>query len=381
MQTLQKIITNLLWLLLLTINSYAQKDVATIRGKIEQMQPGTRLYYQWYDKEHLTSDFETFHSVVSDKDGFTIQLDVKKGEGNELMLLIGSKLAAGKILFLYVDRGEITIHTKDSLFTNITIGGSSFAQELNQFHEYIKNNPALAGYENIKNKASQSKEKNDSVLAPLKRMEATRKELSLQWINEHPNSPIGGFIMHNPYEPLTGKLTNTEKRAILNKLTPEARDNKVVAAMLYTLNIESLTGIGKPAPDFTQNDTLDKPVSLKDFRGKYVLLDFWASWCVPCRKENPNVVKAFNAYKDKNFTVLSVSLDQPGKKAAWLKAIHDDQLTWTHVSDLKFWGNAVVTLYAINAVPANFLISPDGIILARNVRGEELEKLLSKTLP
>ncbi|MDB5210055.1 MAG: Peroxiredoxin [Sediminibacterium sp.] len=367
--------------LLLTASVNAQKDVAVIRGKIEQMQPGTRLFYQWYDKEHLTPDFETFHSVVSDKDGFTIRLDVKKGEGNELMLLIGSKLAAGKILFLYVDQGLITIHSQDSLFTNITFGGSSFAQELNQFHAYLKNNPALLEYDNIKNKASLAKDKNDSAVAQLARMESIRRSLSVQWIDEHPNSPIGGFIMHNPYEPLTGKLTNSEKKAILSKMTPEAKDNKVVAGMLYTLNIESLTGIGKPAPDFTQNDTLGKPVSLKDFRGKYVLLDFWASWCVPCRKENPNVVKAYNAYKDKNFTVLSVSLDQPGKKAAWLKAIHDDQLTWTHVSDLKFWGNAVVTLYDINAVPANFLISPDGIILARNVKGEELEKLLSKTLP
>src|SRR5437868_194441 len=130
MKTSQKIITNLLGLLLLTISSYAQKDVATIRGKIEQMQPGTRLYYQWYDKEHLTPDFETFHSVVSDKDGFTIRLDVKKGQGNELMLLIGSKIALGKILFLYVDQGLITIHSQDSLFTNITFGGSIFAQEL-----------------------------------------------------------------------------------------------------------------------------------------------------------------------------------------------------------------------------------------------------------
>src|SRR5690606_6250603 len=99
------------------------------------------------------------------------------------------------------------------------------------------------------------------------------------------------------------------------------------------------------AIDFTQNDTLGRPVSLSDFRGKYVLLDFWASWCGPCRQENPNIVKAFQLYNDKGFTVLGVSLDRPGKQEDWLAAIRKDNLTWTHVSDLNFWNNAVAKKY------------------------------------
>jgi len=110
------------------------------------------------------------------------------------------------------------------------------------------------------------------------------------------------------------------------------------------------------------------------------LLDFWASWCGPCRAENPNVVKAFNNYKDKNFTVLSVSLDQPGKKQSWLDAIHKDGLTWTHVSDLKFWDNAVAKEYGIRAIPQNLLLDPTGKIIAKNVRGEELEKTLEEVI-
>ena len=121
-----------------------------------------------------------------------------------------------------------------------------------------------------------------------------------------------------------------------------------------------------------------KPVSLKDFRGKYVLIDFWASWCGPCRMENPNVVEAYNKYSKKNFTVLGVSLDR--ERNAWLKAIKDDKLTWTQVSDLKFWDNAVAKLYRISSIPQNILVDPNGKIIARNLRGEELQSKLAELL-
>lgn len=146
------------------------------------------------------------------------------------------------------------------------------------------------------------------------------------------------------------------------------------------IELSKILGIGKIAPDFTQNDTTGTPVSLTNFRGKYVLLDFWASWCGPCRAENPNVVKAYNKYKDKNFTVLGVSLDRPDKKQAWLDAIHKDNLTWTHVSDLQYWDNAVAKQYGIRAIPQNLLIDPNGKIVAKNIRGEELQTKLAEIL-
>jgi thiol-disulfide isomerase/thioredoxin len=119
-------------------------------------------------------------------------------------------------------------------------------------------------------------------------------------------------------------------------------------------------------------------ISLKSFRGKYVLVDFWASWCGPCRQENPTVVAAFNRFKDKNFTVLGVSLDE--NKANWLQAIQDDKLSWTHVSDLKQWESVVVPMYQIQGIPFNVLVDPTGKIIASGLRGEDLEKTLSSVL-
>jgi thiol-disulfide isomerase/thioredoxin len=136
--------------------------------------------------------------------------------------------------------------------------------------------------------------------------------------------------------------------------------------------------IGKPAPPLTMPDMYGKNLSIADFKGKYVLVDFWASWCGPCRQENPNVVMAFDKYRNKNFTILGVSLDKD--KEPWLKAIMADKLGWSQMSDLKYWQSASVNAYGIEGIPYNVLINPEGIVIAENLRGFDLDQKLAEVL-
>lgn len=166
----------------------------------------------------------------------------------------------------------------------------------------------------------------------------------------------------------------------LSKFTPALRNSTFGLGIKELLNASAKLGINQLAPDFASKTPDGKTLKLSDLKGKYVLLDFWASWCGPCRAENPNVVKAYNQYKDKNFTVLGVSLDREGAHDKWTEAIEKDGLTWHHVSDLKWWNADAAKLYLIHSIPQNFLIDPNGRIIAQNLRGEALQQELEKVI-
>ena len=138
------------------------------------------------------------------------------------------------------------------------------------------------------------------------------------------------------------------------------------------------TAVGNKAIDLAYSSPDGKTIALSSLKGKMVLLDFWASWCPPCRRENPNVVATFNRFKDKNFTVVGISLDED--KSKWLQAIGDDNLTWTHLSDLKYWDSEVAELYGVRAIPSNVLLDPEGVIIAKDIREEALPATLEKLL-
>ena len=184
------------------------------------------------------------------------------------------------------------------------------------------------------------------------------------------NPAVEGPYIQSFYQNITKRFPNSETA----KAFAEKFLQRTPAAAIEPIGAKK----GNPAADFTANTPDGKTVSLQSLRGKYVLLDFWASWCAPCRRENPNVVQAYQQFKDKNFTILGVSLDTD--QAKWKEAIAKDGLTWTHVSELKGWGSAIARNYGIESIPQNFLIDPQGNIIASNLRGEQLLSTLTEHL-
>ncbi len=276
---------------------------------------------------------------------------------------------------LYLENGNVVITGADSVKT-AKITGSKLNDDNAKLAAAIK--PVLDKAVVLNNEYQKTPEADrPKLVEKYTVLQNEQKAVLKKFIQQNPASFVSLDALHSFAGPAPDY---NEIMPLFSVLAPDIQNSENGKAYKAALDQLKATAVGSIAPDFTQNDPSGKPVSLSSFKGKYVLLDFWASWCQPCRQENPNVVKAYNQYKTKNFTVLGVSLDKPNDKEAWLKAIKDDGLTWNHISDLKYWNSEVVALYSIHGIPQNFLIDPTGKIIAKNLRGEELEQTLAKLL-
>jgi thiol-disulfide isomerase/thioredoxin len=222
---------------------------------------------------------------------------------------------------------------------------------------------------------SKNKEKIASLQKKVNETQEKRRELYARFAKRNSKSLVS-FYAINMFSMMGGDPLKALE--LLDGLAPQMQITVTMALMRERLEKEKTVMVGAIAPGFSQADTSGKMLSLKDFQGKYVFIDFWASWCHPCREQNPGIVKLYAKFKDRNFTMISVSLDM--KKDNWTKAIRQDKLSWYQVSDLKFWNNEVAKLYLVESVPQNFLIDPQGKIIARNLNEEEADELLGKLL-
>lgn len=200
-------------------------------------------------------------------------------------------------------------------------------------------------------------------------------DAKLDYVAKNPKSYMALMAFNSTLPP---EFDAIKAEKIFATLDPSLQNSILGKDLAKRIALVKKTSEGVEAQDFTQPDVDGKPVKLSDYRGKYVLIDFWASWCAPCRRENPNLVRSYAKYQKKGFEILGVSMDKAADKSKWLKAIQDDGLTWRQVGDLKGWENEAGAMYDVKAIPMNFLVDPNGKIIAKYLRGEELDKKLAE---
>jgi peroxiredoxin len=347
-------------LLLCGCHSNTERGV-TINGAISGLDAGDMVSCVRPAANPDSMAIEKVTTTVDENGRFTLHLPIKAGRADWYKLWIGSSQEPAKTAMLYLDSGEIRISGSGGL-AGATYSGNKSMSEYNDFNSGFKKADSIA-LVNV-----QAGIKSDNLVG----------NYITQWLESNPSSALGTALLETFKS--QGYLHEDTVIAHFSRRSPAALNNLPAQRLKEWIKATSDIALKKTAPGFTMPDTAGVNVSLKDFRGKYVLLDFWASWCGPCRAENPNVTKAYNKFKNKGFTVLGVSLDQQGAKQSWLNAIRKDGIAWTQVSDLNYFDNAAAKLYHVQAIPANFLLDPSGIIIARNLRGEDLSKRLEEVL-
>ncbi len=353
------------------IYSCKDKSVFTISGTITNPGSLKKIYL-------LAADSSTITVVDSTSlgEGGKFQFKHPAQYANLYKLRVGSNIF--DLIAKNGDAIDFSTNLTDSAHTYV-ISGSDDSEKIKEFNKInnVYGEKISKIVDEYRSKAQQIGRESDSLINIFRpRIE---KELGnqsndiLKFVNANQNSLAGFYAItaldQNKYE--------QQLVAYADAIKDHFKDNPAVKRFIGSMNEIKPVSVGHKAPDFTSTGLDGKAVKLSDYKGKYVLVDFWASWCAPCRQENPNVVKQYDIYKSKGLNILGISLDVD--KAKWQQAVTQDKLTWNHASDLKNFEGPTERLYHIQAIPSNFMIDPQGNIIAKNITGADLEEFLNKT--
>jgi peroxiredoxin len=351
-------------LLLLPSLVFAQDGAFVLKGKIAGLPEGAEV--------KLTSTNEGSALLTKGTArGGAFTLNGKLPEPGLYWLTVGKDQPQ----HIYLENSAISVAGKAGDLKNMKVEGSAAHNDFVVFRDRF--NPLVGELQATMAQAEKT-ESEAGQLRLQKRFDSLKLVVDTEvgkFVTARPASYVSPFLLFISSQILEDPMVMEQR---FNQLAEPVRKSEIGQSLAQYIEFNKVGAVGTEAPDFTQASVDGQPIALSSLRGKYVLIDFWASWCKPCRMENPNVVAAYQKYSPKNFTILGVSLDK--EKDAWVKAIEKDGLTWPQVSDLKFWNNEAAALYRVQGIPQNFLVDPAGKIVAKNLRGAALDAKLEELL-